>query len=231
MLFAIKLYYEAEASIKHLWSWALISGALAGLSAGTKYSGGLAVLMPLVALFLRKPPKWQAMAGATFAATIISFLMSTPGALLENEAFMRDFKFESAHTAAGHGIVFVGTSVGYLFHLSNLALGQGLLLLLLGLGGLIYALVKKQPWAMITIALWLPYYLLIGGAEVKFMRYTFPLMIGTSLAVGYTVGEGHRFKRKGSDSGGRGHSRFRRFCRRRTSRDCILLWRHAWVGQ
>ena len=96
------------------------------------------------------------------------------------------------HTSTGHGWVFAGTSPGFVYHLVNLLSGVGPVLVLLGIGGLAYAAYRRQAWAFAALAFFLPYYLLIGRAEVKFMRYTFPLDLALALGVGYVVATGHR---------------------------------------
>lgn len=171
--------------------WTLLAGALAGLSAGTKYTGILGLLILAVALWYTRR---NLVAAAThFAlgliAAIVAFVLSTPGVLLENSAFMRDFTYEMGHTASGHGLAFVDTSNGFIYHLANLFLGLGLLITTIGVVGLVWAAVKKHPWAIALLAFALLYYVVIGRAEVKFLRYTFPLYPGIAAGFGWLIAE------------------------------------------
>ncbi|HLK17186.1 MAG TPA: phospholipid carrier-dependent glycosyltransferase, partial [Fimbriimonadaceae bacterium] len=171
---------------------AILGGICAGLSAGTKYTGGLALLMPLAAIVLRRPAKPLLLGAASIVASLAAFVVSTPGCLLDTQRFVQDVTDEMKHVAIGHGMVFTGTSSGFLYHLSNLFLGVGILLTLLGIGGLIWAAITKQRWAWVVLAFALPYYVVIGRQEVKFLRYTFPLTVALAAGVGYAVGEGDR---------------------------------------
>jgi hypothetical protein len=63
---------------------------------------------------------------------------------------------------------------------------------LMGIGGLIWAAVQRQWWAFAILAFFLPYYVLIGRAEVKFLRYTFPLYVGIAAGFGYVISETQR---------------------------------------
>jgi len=78
-------------------------GVLAGLAMGTKYTAGL-LLLPLLLLWWRTAPERQPrrLLGA-LAACVGSFLVVTPGALLQPVRFWRDVAFEHFHySEAGH---------------------------------------------------------------------------------------------------------------------------------
>ena len=176
---------------------AVLSGVFAGLSGSTKYNGILALFTLYTALALaRKPDGWlKALVGSI--AAIAAFVITTPGILLESAQFFRDFQYEMFHTSTGHGLVFVGTSSGFLYHLINLVVGIGPILTLLGLGGLGFAAWKRNPEVIALLAFFLIYYLLIGRAEVKFLRYTFPLYVGLGVGFGYLMAEMQRQKNWG----------------------------------
>lgn len=171
---------------------ALLSGLFAGLSAGTKYTGVLAILTLFAVLALARP-KFRVKEGlAGFGAMAIAFLLVTPGAILESGQFWKDFRFEMVHVSSGHGFVFTGTGNGFLYHGSNLLYGVGTILTLLGLAGLGYFAFKKQVWALALLAFFLPYFLVIGRAEVKFIRYTFPMYIALGAGFGALMAEANR---------------------------------------
>ena len=167
-------------------------GLLAGLSAGVKYTGILVLLALYAALALRKHPGWARQAAVATAVALAAFVVTTPGALLDREAFMRDFVFEMRHTATGQELFFAGTANGFVYHLVNLVVGIGPILVLMGLAGLGYAAFRRYPWAFVLLAFLVPYYLLIGRAEVKYMRYTFPLYVGLAAGFGYAVAAAQR---------------------------------------
>ncbi|MCH8979197.1 MAG: glycosyltransferase family 39 protein [Armatimonadetes bacterium] len=170
---------------------ALWSGVFAGLSAGTKYTGILALVALAAVLLLDvRKVRWQALAIGV-VASLIAFIVATPGAVLDSARFLEDFKYEITHTGAGHGLVFAGTSPGLIFHAWNLFVCFGLLLTTVSVIGLVRACVKRHRWAIALAAFAVVYYLLIGRAEVKFMRYVFPLLPVLAVAFGWIVSRAH----------------------------------------
>lgn len=199
-LLAVSAFYalrllprEGEAVSEQLaLKFAMLSGVFAGLSAGTKYTGILGLLTLFVALGLGGGKNLVRDGLAATAASIVAFLISTPGIFINWPKFSHDFAFEMRHSAEGHGLVFAGTSSGYLYHVSNLVLGVGGLLTLFAVAGLGYAAWRRHAWAIALLAFFLPYYVLIGRSEVKFLRYTLPLYVGLGVGFGWLIGEAHR---------------------------------------
>lgn len=171
---------------------AVLAGVFAGLSAGTKYTGVVAILTLIAVLALTRPKHLVREGLAGFGAMVLAFLVVTPGALLETSKFWENFRYEMVHVATGHGFVFTGTGSGFLYHGSNLLYGIGAILTLLGLAGLGYFAFKKQVWILALLAFFIPYFLIIGRAEVKFVRYTFPLYIALGAGFGALMAEANR---------------------------------------
>lgn len=171
---------------------ALLAGLFAGLSAGTKYTGLLALATLAVVLVLTRR-KWMLREGlAGLGVAVLAFVIVTPGVVLDNAAFMRDFRYEMAHTSTGHGLVFAGTGNGFVYQLTNLWTGVGAILTSLGLIGLAIGAVRRQPWILAILAFFLLYFVLIGRAEVRFLRYTFPLYVGLAAGFAYLLREAHQ---------------------------------------
>ncbi|AIE87883.1 ArnT family glycosyltransferase [Fimbriimonas ginsengisoli] len=175
---------------------AILSGIFAGLSAGTKYTGILGLIVLLIVLGMRHRPRLIRDGLLGVLTCIVAFVVATPGAVLDTAKFKEGVLFEMAHTATGHGIVFAGTSSGYIYHIGNLINGIGFLIVLTGLAGLAYAAYRRHVWAIALLAFFLVYYFMIGGATDKYMRYTFPLYPAIAVGFGYAVAVGHR--RQGS---------------------------------
>jgi hypothetical protein len=92
------------------------------------------------------------------------------------------------HSGTGSADLFTGTPSGLIYHLTfNLAWGMGWPLVVASLAGVGYALYRRRPGDLILLAFALPYYLLIGLAQVKFARYTLPLFPPLLLLVGALV--------------------------------------------
>lgn len=196
LLCAVALYGVASAlgrdrANPSLW---LGVGALAGLFAGARYSG--MVLVPVVVLVALVEARrlagapWR-FAGLAAAGAALGFVIATPGVLLEWSSFVRDFTYESGHVREGHGIVFAGTSSGFLFHIGNMMEAFGTVAMLLALVGLALWARSRAPLAVVVCAFAVLYYILIGSAEVKFLRYTLPLLVPLSLGLGYVAGLAH----------------------------------------
>lgn len=172
--------------------WAIAAGLFAGLSAGTKYTGFLALLaLGVACVTLPGPMRWRTLLSG-FAVAIVAFSITTPGLFLNTAKFLEDTTYEMRHTATGHGIVFMGTSSGFIYHIANLSAGLGPLLLMVGGAGIVAGLIRRKLWIIAIAAVAIPYYLLIGQAEVKFFRYAIPLIPVLALGAGWLIGQCHR---------------------------------------
>jgi hypothetical protein len=125
------------------------------------------------------------------AATVLGFLVATPGALLQTEAFLRGVTYEMSHSAEGHGLVFVNTPPGAVYHFLNLTEAVGLVPLFLGIAGLVWACIAKNSWAIACALFFTAYFAIIAAADVKFLRYVFPLLPLVALGIGYLAGRCH----------------------------------------
>lgn len=170
---------------------ALWLGVVIGLAAGTKYTGAL--LLPsawLAAYSVSKTTFWR-LAAMIFSGSVAGFLVATPGAILQFDLFKAHVMYELSHSAEGHGLVFANTPTGYLYHIVNLVTAFGLVALLLSLVGLGLAAFSKERWVIPFLLFCVAYYVLIGRAEVKFLRYVFPLLPFLAIGFGYLVGRLH----------------------------------------
>lgn len=177
--------------------WLAGAGVAAGLAAGVKYNGGVALLsaaVPLWALW-RSGEKRAAVVGAvlTSAAAGVVFLASTPGVLLETDRFLADFTYEVGRNQAGQGMIFHGTPPAALYHLQvTLPVALEWPLYLLVLAGVGWSVWKRRAE---DVLLWLfigSTFLALAGAERKFIRYLTPLIPPLVLLAGRAVDEGLR---------------------------------------
>lgn len=191
LYFAVKFVEDESAGAK----CAVFAGLFAGLSAGTKYTGILALVSLAVACALsKKPHRWSALAFGTLAS-IVAFVIVTPGCLLDSQKFFQDFAYEMAHTSEGHGLVFADTPSGFLYHWANLFIAVGPAIVVLGALGIARACQRKHAWAIVLTAFFVAYFVLIGRAEVKFMRYVFPLVPVIAVGFGWIVSRAHESPR------------------------------------
>ena len=165
----------------------LLWGAFwAGCAAGAKYNAGLALLAPLVGLWLLPSlpaPKRLLSGAAAVGVAGLTFLIVCPGIWADSARFWANFWYEVRHVGQGHGEIFTDTGLGWLYHLKpNLSTGFGAVgLLASAVGWALHA--RNRVWWGVPAAS-LAYYLLIGAAEVRFLRYTFPLMPMLAIGVG-----------------------------------------------
>jgi hypothetical protein len=192
MLLAVKALQEEE--LRRAVRFALWGCAMSGLAAAVKYNMALVLVCPLLALMLRSMP---GRARATYAALgvlscVVAFLVTTPGAIFASEQFLRDTLFEMRHVQEGHGLVFASTAPGWVYHLGNMVEAFGLVVPAMALVGLVLAIRLKRSAVWLLLAFALPYYVLIGSVEVKFLRYVLPLGPAVCVFAGCAVAAGMR---------------------------------------
>jgi hypothetical protein len=179
---------ESAQSRLSIWAW---TGVAAGLAAGTKYTGAL-LLLPLLFIALKSASevRWARLS-AVIGCFALGFILATPGVLLEFDSFKRDFLYEIAHTAEGHGLVFANTPSGFVYHVLTLVTAFGIVAFIAGVAGLLWATIRSEPWAVPFLLFVVAYYIVIGRAEVKFVRYVLPLLPFLAVGVGYLVARLH----------------------------------------
>jgi len=174
--------------------WHLFAGAAAGLSASTKYVGGLVFLPVLAAsvmgaratgagIFQPAPPaKPPGRVGWLLLWALLAagggFLLGTPYALLSPQEFWDGFAKEMwQHPQQAVNPAFWATGPGWWYYLRvgmPAGLGLGLTVGSLVGGGLA---VKRASWADQLLWAWCgPFYLAMGAAQDHYLRYLMPLL-------------------------------------------------------
>jgi 4-amino-4-deoxy-L-arabinose transferase-like glycosyltransferase len=154
------------------------AGAAAGLAAGTKYNGGIALLMPVVACWMTHPLAAGRMKtiSATIAACAGAFLLCAPYTVLDLPAFLDSF----ARLAHQYRVAVIGESLWILYFKYLVRHAFGWPAILLALGGLGLGLVRlvrgpgRVRW---TLAVLFPlvYYTMLTSQKIVFARYLLPL--------------------------------------------------------
>jgi hypothetical protein len=187
------------------FAFAALSGLFSGLAAATKYNCGLVLLAPLAALALNgfeTPPPTPPLrkgrgddtpslrrrrlggglqgrgvrAAVLVSSAVVGFLLGCPGILLDGARFRHDFIYELRKSGEGMGALFAQTGSGWLYHVTNsLRFGLGAPLLLFALAAVAFALARRTRQDWFLMAFLVPYYLVIGYAQVRFLRYVIPL--------------------------------------------------------
>ena len=164
---------------------ALLAGLAAGFACATKYNAALALLPVLHATLPARrgtstgPSTKQAMVwtGTALAAFVLAFLVGCPGSVLDSKQFIHDVGFEAKHVSAQADEPFQQTGSGFVFHVAtNLFYGMGWPLLLIALGSLVFAGIRRERSDGLLAVFAVPYYALIGFAVVRYARYAIPLL-------------------------------------------------------
>ena len=178
-------YFAASGANPRSLLWC---GLWAGFAAAAKYNAGLVLLAGVAAWWLVSATRTIKGLAGLIGMAALGFLLGCPGVLLNTSAFIRDFLFEANHVRTGSGDIFVGTPSAFIYHPTfTLPWSVGSLTALAILAGIAYALYRHRPADAILAAFALPYFIVIGLAEVKFARYLLPLLPPLLLWAGATL--------------------------------------------
>ena len=169
------------------------AGAASGLAAATKYNGGIALLMPVIACWMTHPlaPGRLKTIGATVAASAGAFLLMAPYTLLDLPAFLDSF----ARLTHQYRTATIGESLWTLYfkYLVRHAFGWPAMLLAFGGMGLGFVRLVRGPghvrW-MLAVVFPVVYYTMLTTQKIVFARYLLPLTPSVCLlaAIGVVSG-------------------------------------------
>jgi hypothetical protein len=188
LTFLLALRAHERQSVR-AFAWA---GAAAGLAAATKYPGGLALLLPLVALWMtpamRRSRRHAVL--AVIGGSAGAFLLAAPYTILDLPAFLDGYaRLTASYTSAPPAEAPWST---YLKHLRKSVAWPAFLLML---GGAVLALVRafKGPgharWAL-AVLFPVVYFWFVSRQTLVFARYLLPLVPFACLLVATAVVSG-----------------------------------------
>jgi 4-amino-4-deoxy-L-arabinose transferase-like glycosyltransferase len=167
-----------------------IAGATAGLAAATKYNGGLALVMPLLAWALTPAVRPSRLAAlfAIVGSMIAAFLLAAPYTFLDLPTFLNQFaRLSSEYQSPTFTLEPVWQT--YLKHLRNALAWPGSLLVVAGiaLGSVrIFTGPSRINWVL-AIAFPLLYFRFISQQNILYARYLLPLLPFLSLLAAAAV--------------------------------------------
>ncbi len=184
MLFSIRAYERAT-----LAAFAL-AGAAAGLAIATKYNGAVALVIPLVACWMRREAKPSRLACALtiVAAAAVACVLGSPYLVLDFPGFLNGI----ARLAGEYRDRPMNPEASWSLYLKHLRLTLGWPGLLLAGGGLVLAVVRliKGPararWALIAVFPVL-YFWFISRQTIVFARYLLPILPAICLLISAAV--------------------------------------------
>jgi 4-amino-4-deoxy-L-arabinose transferase-like glycosyltransferase len=165
-----------ERGTRVAFAWA---GAAAGFAAATKYNGGIALLMPLLACLMTPRAKDSRLscALAIVAASLAAFLLGAPYSVLDLPNFLNGFARLAVHFKVGAP----PAEAPLITYIKHLVIQFGYPALLLAIAGFILAVVRivKGPgrvrWAVLLVMPLAQFYM-ISGQQIVFARYLLPMV-------------------------------------------------------
>lgn len=155
------------------WQY-VVAGICVGLTASSKYNGGLIVLPLVLAHFLRygkaafKQPRLYL--GLLFCG--VGFLVTTPFALFDSTKFLNDLNFEAQHYSSGHSGMEGNTLKWYLNYMWSTGGGLYLLAVL----GILYGFFVHPKATSLLLVFPLVYFVFINSFVVRNDKTFLPLI-------------------------------------------------------
>lgn len=169
------------------YAWA---GVLVGLTASTKFTGGVVLVALLVAHILRARAGSELLNNRLaigIAATIGGFLISTPYALdlpyFLNWVARNIGQYGSAETEPG--VILAGPS--WFFYLRELFLGPSAVVVILGIFGWAWSIRQNSRRAVVLLAFPVAFFALSGLQTARYPRYLVPLTPFLALGAGIAL--------------------------------------------
>jgi len=191
----ITLYFAIKMLDTGKWSYAILTGVMAGLGIASKFSAAPVLAAPVIAGLLLSyrqareddaagAPGWL-LAGVSLVVAGVAFFVTSPFAILDWQHFYQFVIKEQGAMARGEADMpftrqYRGTTP-YLYFIEQQVLwGMGILLGLVGWLGFGWAIVRAllgraQPGVWIILSWLVPYFLITGGFLAKFNRYMAPV--------------------------------------------------------
>jgi 4-amino-4-deoxy-L-arabinose transferase-like glycosyltransferase len=168
----------------------LLAAGAAGLAGATKYNGGIAVVLPLMACAMTPALGRRRIAAMAWIAVamVATFLLAAPYTLIDLPTFLNQFARLSSEYRA-RGIAGEPVWMVYLKHLRIALQTPGSLLVLAGLGLGLYRVLfgpMRLKWVLATVFP-LVYFRFISNQNIIYARYLLPLVPFLSLLAAAAV--------------------------------------------
>jgi len=179
---ALLLRAVEETDARRALRWFAAAAVAGGLATSTKYNAAaVAASMGAAQLLvfarsgrgMTRPRAW--LPSIVYAALFIgAFLLATPYAVLDYQAFTTDVLFDLTHLSGGHG---VDLGRGWTYHLMrSLPYGMGVPAFVAALVGIVPFVRRHRQAALVLGSFCAALYVSIGGGRTVFFRYILPLV-------------------------------------------------------
>lgn len=157
----------------------VVAGLTAGLAASVKYNGGVAILMPLVACWMTRPPNSSRLVRVLLIglASLVAFVVTSPYTLLDLPGFLNGF----ARLAGEYRNNWSIAEPVWIVYLKHLRLTFGWPAILLAGAGLVLGLVRsvRGPghvrWTVV-VSFTLVYFFIVSRQHIVYARYLLPIV-------------------------------------------------------
>ncbi|TKJ28260.1 MAG: hypothetical protein CEE40_11845, partial [Chloroflexi bacterium B3_Chlor] len=172
--------------------YAVLAGLFAGLATSTKYPGLVAVLpLLLVQVLTARWGEWSSLRqrlGVSLGAFVGGFLVGTPYALLELNTFLNSLASVLSHYSASQP-GFEGSASG-IWYVGQMLRSADVVMAAIGLGGIVWALVRHTRRDLLLLSFVIPYYLLLSVWRIRFERHLVALLPFLAILAGRFLVEG-----------------------------------------
>jgi hypothetical protein len=174
------------------WRWAAGAGAAVGLAIGFKYTAGLVILSPLLALALRARADWKAAAlglGALLGCLLVVFFVTTPYFFLDFSTAWHQLRYQ-ADLAGGLSKYGQEHDNGLLYYAGSLTWGLGWVPLAAAIAGAVLLLRRDRARAALLVIFPLALFIYLATQSRYFGRWFLPAYPAFALLAAYGTVQG-----------------------------------------
>lgn len=190
---ALALFFAIRLQERQTWRWAAAAGLATGVAVGFKYTAGLVLLAPLLALVwpLSKAVVRNRLIslGALIGATVIAFFITTPYFFLDFSTAERQLR---AQADLAGGIAKYGQEYdnGWIYYGNSLTWGLGWLALIASVAGFVLLWRRQRARAAILAIFPVVLFVYLATQERYFGRWLLPCYPALALLGGYAIIQG-----------------------------------------
>ena len=186
---ALVLFFAIRLQERQTWRWAGAAGLATGVAIGFKYTAGLVILAPLIALAW--PPSRARLVplAALLGSTILAFFITTPYFFLDFSTAERQLRAQ-ADLAGGIAKYGQEWDNGWVYYGNSLTWGLGWIALIAAIAGFVLLWRRQRSRAVILAVFPVVLFVYLATQERYFGRWLLPCYPALALLGGYAVIQG-----------------------------------------
>jgi hypothetical protein len=182
----LALFFAIRLQERQTWRWAAAAGVATGVAIGFKYTAGLVLLAPLIALAW--PPSRARLVplAALLGTTLIAFFVTTPYFFLDFSTAERQLR---AQADLAGGIAKYGQEYdnGWIYYGNSLTWGLGWLALIAAVAGFVLLWRRQRARAVMLAIFPVVLFAYLATQQRYFGRWLLPCYPALALLAGYAV--------------------------------------------